>query len=123
MDHILAPLPEDIQPNHLFTNLLLCCLPANMWDQLVAQDLLTLEAVAAAANQIFLTRRLLPRAGHQHPLLPEGIPPATRGGCSSLRGAPVLLKTVIAALMGSASINPNLVAMTDSATSYVSGRE
>jgi hypothetical protein len=77
----------------------------------------------AAANQIPLTRQLLPRAGHQRRLLPRGIPLATRGGGSSLRGAPVLLKTVIAALMGSASIIPNLVAMPGSAASYVSGQE
>jgi hypothetical protein len=63
------------------------------------------------------------RAGHQRPPLPRGIPPATRGGGSSLWGAPVLLKTMIAALMGSASITPNLVAMPGSAASYVSGRE
>ncbi len=55
-DHMLAGLSVDIVPNRLFLTLFLCHLPADMRDQLAAQDLFTLEAMVAADNWFFVPR-------------------------------------------------------------------
>jgi hypothetical protein len=55
MDTMLAALPDDCTPNRLFGALFLhrLHLPADIRDQLVAQDLKDLAAMAAVADRIY----------------------------------------------------------------------
>jgi hypothetical protein len=63
MDTMLASLPDDCQPNRLFLALFLRRLPADIRDQLVAQDLKDPAAMAAVADRIYDAR---PQSGHVH---------------------------------------------------------
>jgi hypothetical protein len=56
MDTMLASVPDDCQPNHLFMALFLRHLPPDIRDQLVAQDLKKPAAMAAVADRIYDAR-------------------------------------------------------------------
>jgi hypothetical protein len=53
LDSMLASLPEDCRPDRLFLALFLRRLPADICDQLVAQDLKDADTMAAVANRIY----------------------------------------------------------------------
>jgi hypothetical protein len=63
MNTMLATLPDDCTPNRLFMALFLRRLPANIRDQLVAQDLKVPAAMAAVADRIYDAR---PQGGNVH---------------------------------------------------------
>jgi hypothetical protein len=81
MNSMLASLPDDCQPNRLFMALFFRRLPADIRDQLVAQDLKDLAAMAAVADRIYNAR---PQAGHVHAM--HTVPDAVDGRSPSPAG-------------------------------------